>query len=113
MRTEQGGSRIETLKATLGAITSVYDLANPQGILSVRFLNTSKGRRNVNEEKAKTLLDDHVYRGVTRIGTELERKILNRFIWNPKDPPKKPLLVMIVTDGAVGSSKILFSHARL
>lgn len=100
MNDEENGSRKETLLATMTEITKVYDLANPQGILSIRFLNTLKGKRNANKEKAVALLKGHSYWGSTKIGTVLDKKVLQRFVWGP-DPLKKPLLVMTITDGDV------------
>lgn len=103
MKAEEGGERMRILEQTLKEITKVYQLANPDGIKSIRFLNGEKGKRNVKSNRVKDLLKDHRFRGVTRIGTQLEKKVLDRFVWNRKEPMKKPLLVMTITDGAVRS----------
>jgi hypothetical protein len=53
------------------------------------------------------MIKGHAWRGVTRIGTELERKILDYFVYEPKAVPRKlqerekPLLIMTITDGEV------------
>jgi len=50
--------------------------------------------------KSQEYLDHRSYGGVRRIGTAVKRRILDRFvIRNPNQ--SKPLLVLIVTDGAV------------
>jgi hypothetical protein len=101
------GVRVGTLEKTLHAIADIYIHARPDGILSVRFLNDNKGRKNVKPESVYTIIKNHTCRGVTRIGTELERKILDHFVYEPKimlrelKAMEKPLLVMIITDGTV------------
>lgn len=102
MQEEEDGLRVEILKIILKDITEIYNLANPKGILSVRFTNTSKGRRGISSRGAETFLDKHTYRGVARLGTQLEKKVLNQFVWGPK-PMTKPLLVIIITDRSVRS----------
>lgn len=103
MKTEEDGERVKIQKRLLEAITEIYDLANPKGILSVRFTNTSKGKRDVRSSEVATLLDTHKYQGVARVGTQLEKKILNEFVWGPK-AMTKPLLVIVMTDGSVSTS---------
>lgn len=97
MKYEENGERIKTLQRTLENIASVYGLARDQGIMTVRFLNAPQGKKNVTGKTVKTVLKGHNYGGVTRIGTELKKKILDRFI--TKDM-QKPLLIIIITDGA-------------
>lgn len=99
MSTSESGTRIATLQRVMETITSVYDLANPNGILSVRWLNGAQGKRNVTQNKVAEMLGSHNYYGVTQIGTALSKKVLQRFIW--ERPAPKPLLVMVVTDGEV------------
>lgn len=111
MKTEDGGRRAETQKTLLKDITEIYDLANPEGILSVRFTSTSKGKRGVRSSEAATLLETHKYQGVARVGTQLEKKILNEFVWGPK-AMTKPLLVIVITDGSVRTSIGLLFWSR-
>jgi hypothetical protein len=98
MKYEENGERIKTLQKTLDNIANVYGLARDQGIITVRFLNAPQGKKNVTVKTVKSVLKNHNYGGVTRIGTELKKKILDRFV--NKDMAK-PLLIMIITDGAV------------
>lgn len=101
MQTEQKGDRIKTLKKAMQGITSVYDLANPNGIRAVKFINAKQGIRNYKNKSWKKNFGTRRYDGMTRIGTALKAKILDQLVW--KDPMTKPLLVMIITDGDVSS----------
>ncbi|KAI5778462.1 hypothetical protein EDC01DRAFT_345840 [Geopyxis carbonaria] len=98
MHYDQGGQRKVTLEKTLKTIASVYTHARPQGLNAVRFINGNTGKRNVKRGHVRGILKDHEWRGATRIGTQLERKILNDFVYTNL---KRPLLIMIITDGAV------------
>lgn len=96
---DQKGARIKTLQKILNAIAEIYNLARDRGILTVRFLNATKGKKNVTVQTVKTVIKGHDYGGVTRIGTELKKKILDKFVLGIE--MKKPLLVMVITDGEV------------
>lgn len=101
MNYAEGGDRKKTLKKTLEQITKIYDQANGTGILSVRFINNTKGRKNVTHAKVDSLLDDRKYEGGTMIGTALEKRVIQPFVLTKK--MVKPLLVMTITDGIVSS----------
>lgn len=101
MESEQGGERIKTFKKTMAEITSVYDLANPQGIRSVKFINSKKGLANIRRGNLRRNFAAMKFDGMTRIGTALREKILAQYVW--ANPMTKPLLVMIITDGEVSS----------
>lgn len=103
MNFEEGGERKKTLERVLHEITGVYDLANPTGLTAVRFLNATRSKKNVRNCDVAGLLKHRVYNGGTMIGTELKRKVLNRFVFMKK-PMLKPLIVMIITDGEVSRS---------
>ena len=99
MISEQNGARKETLIQLIDHITEIYSMANESGILAMRFMNSMGGKRDWTK-KSQEYLDHHKYSGVTRIGTELKKKILDKFVTrNPNQ--SKPLLVIIVTDSAV------------
>lgn len=83
----------------MNEITTVYDLANSDGLLSVRFFNSNFGSSNIQNKHLPWLWKQCQYFGITAIGSALRKKILNRFVWGRE--MKKPLLVMIITDGAV------------
>jgi len=99
MISQDNGERKEALIQLVDHITEIYSMANESGILAMRFMNRAGGKRNWTGE-SKDYLDHHSYGGVTRIGTELKRKILDEFVIR-KDDQKKPLLVLIITNGAV------------
>lgn len=110
MEYDEDGDRILTLERILNAIASVYGLARDQGILRIRFLNAPKGKKNVTAKTVKTVLRDHDYGGVPKIGTELKRRILDKWVLGVNMP--KPLLVIVITDTEVGSIFIIvFSRA--
>ena len=96
---EEGGARKKTLIQFIDHITQIYSMANKTGILALRFLNDSGGKKNWTG-KSQKYLDRHNYNGLTRIGTELKKKILD-FYATRNANQSKPLLVLIVTDGAV------------
>ena len=107
---EEKGARKDTLVRFIDHITKIYSLANKSGILAMRFMNHGGGKTNWTGSSQK-YLDNHDYGGLTRIGTELKKKILDKFaIGNPNQ--SKPLLVLIVTDGAVCLSPEIFEATK-
>ena len=97
--------RKETLKAALDAIAGVYQLARDKGIVSVRFVNTQEERQDIKSNDVPALLEAIEYGGPAIPGTQLQEKILEPFVLNPKTPMKKPLLTVVITDGNVSSSR--------
>lgn len=100
MEDEQNGTRIDAMMRAIREITSVYELANPQGIRSINFINTTKRFRNIRTGTLYQPFKSLIYNGITRTGTALRIKVLDTFVW--KSPMSKPLLVIIITDGEVG-----------
>jgi hypothetical protein len=100
MKYDEGGKRQDTLKQVLSEVASIYSLARTNGIRSVRFLNTKQGKKDVNSARVEEVLKVPYY-GLTRIGTELKRKILNPFVLKDGLTMEKPILAMIITDGDV------------
>lgn len=96
---DQNGYRIKLLQNLLNAIAGVYNLAREQGIHTVRFLNSTKGKKNVTVQTVKNVLEGYEYGGVQRVGTELERKILARSVLGTE--MEKPMLVIVITDQSV------------
>jgi len=96
---------IETLKNILKQICQIYSLANPtDGIKSIRFINHHKGKGKVKIENVDEVVGRCSRVGVTRIGTELHRKVLIPFALGSKEKTvamTRPLLVMVITDGTV------------
>ncbi|KAA8893118.1 hypothetical protein FN846DRAFT_804935 [Sphaerosporella brunnea] len=113
-------SRVTTLKATLKQVAGLYQLVsqgynpNPEkdgekgggkggGIVSVKFLNPygnkGHGYRDITPGKVNNMVDDVGFRGLTRIGTELLNRILK--VYADVTQIKRPLLVVIFTDGEI------------
>lgn len=84
------------------AITSIYDLANPAGIKSVKFVTAKRTAADVRNKNWENMVHWCKNDGVTGLGTALRQKILKHLVW--RNPMTKPLLVMIVTNGDVGHS---------
>lgn len=104
----EGGIRIEQLKMVLENVCSIYQLANPKGVTSVKFLNRKKGYQNFKKANINLLDKDIKWDGMTRIGSMLNEKIINKMIFPPTPKTgaapaamKKPLLVIVLTDGDV------------
>lgn len=116
MKKKQEGERIKTVQQILRLVCEVYEYTRPTGLKALRFLNEPKGRLGI-----KTTHIDNLdisgkftsWNGVTRIGTELKRKILDREIFKGKglQERERPLLVIVITDGEVRllmGSRMLF-----
>lgn len=96
---EDHSQRRQTLRRVLKEIVEIYSLARTDGIVSVRFFNTRYGRENIHPESGD-ILSDICYPGLSMIGTQLRKKILEPFVYNkkvdPKDNASKPLLVVVI-----------------
>ena len=99
MISEENGQRMEALVRLIDHITEIYSMANESGIIAIRFMNRAGGRNDWTR-KSHEYLDHHIYGGVTRVGTAIKKRILDEFIIGNRNQ-KKPLLVLIATDGAV------------
>lgn len=113
---EQGGKRKEALKRVLHLLAELYGAVSgdTRGIKAIRFLN---GEDDLSADNLKTkgeidrVIDNHEFEGLTCIGASLVQKILKPFVFADKPwvkgTPKKlrqmkrPLLVIVITDGAV------------
>ena len=99
MVSDKNGARKKSLIEFVDHITEICSIANDSGILAMRFMNSSGGKKNWSM-KSEKYLDRHSYRGLTRIGTELKKKILDNYAIGVSNQ-RKPLLVLIVTDSGV------------
>ena len=102
---EQAGVRKAILIHLVDHIIEICSMANESGVLAMRFMNSGGGKKNW-RGRSQEYLDHHNYGGLARMGTELENKILNKFVTG-NSKQSKPILVLIVTDGAVGLSRNL------
>lgn len=99
MRFDEAGTRKQILEQVLKIIAHVYQFATDSGeIRAIRFLNSRKSPDNVKNSDIDGILKDHGYIGLTKIGTELENKILKPLV---NVNMTRPLLVMVITDGDV------------
>lgn len=99
------GPHVTTVQKTLGFISSIYGLARDKGIITIRFFNSRTGKRNVTDRTVKTVIKNHDFGGTARIGTELKKKIIDKFVSTEPRKMKKPLLVVTITNGMVGAWK--------
>jgi hypothetical protein len=107
MAVAQDGKRPEHLQKVLTEVSDIYSLARQQGINSVRFLNTKQGKKDVTPDRVAEVLKVRYY-GLTKIGTNLQKKILEPFVLNKK--MEKPLLIMVITDGDVSLPTTTLVH---
>lgn len=101
MAFEEQGSRIDDLKMILERIAQIATLFDDDGIL-IRFMNSNlEGNGITNQNQVNQLMQGIQFNGLTPIGTELERKILQPFFVNAIERRQfnKPLLVFVITDG--------------
>jgi hypothetical protein len=99
MAATSNAARSKTLQDTLTAVAAVYTPASGgAGITAVEFLNQGKGIKGVKAGGIKELMRNIRYDGLTPIGRQLKRKVLEKYA---KEPMEKPLLVIVITAGEV------------
>lgn len=89
MISEENGQRKDTLIEFVDHITKIYWIANESGVLAMHFMNNKKGQKSW-AGKSKDYLDSHSYDSARRIGTELEREILDIYVIGKCDQKKTP-----------------------
>jgi hypothetical protein len=103
-RVYEGGETPDHAMTTiLDEVAKIYEMAKSDGIMSIRFLNTRQGLQNVTSERVKELAFKTKHNGVTNMASRLEKKILEPYLYKERQPPFKPLLIMIITDGVVSA----------
>ena len=128
MEFEQGGERKRALKEVLHLLADLYGAVSDdmRGIKAIRFLN---GIDNIKADDIKRrgdiddVIDNHQFEGLTCIGAGLMRKILKPFVFSDEPWVKgtsrklrkveRPLLVMVITDGAVSFHPPLSIYLRI
>ncbi|KAI9779725.1 MAG: hypothetical protein M1839_007223 [Geoglossum umbratile] len=101
MQFEDGGERIKDLKLILARVAYAAALFDRDGI-QVRFMNNpTEGNGIRTEQQVEDLVARVGFKGLTPMGTELKRKILDPLIVGParSGQLKKPVLVITITDG--------------
>lgn len=100
---KNGGQRIKALKVFLTRITEITTHFDTDGI-TIRWINYDKGHDHVKDvSQIDDIVENNPFRGWTKIGTELHNKILEPLVLQPArgGTLKKPVLVLIITDGEV------------
>jgi len=104
MQFEENGDRIDDLGLIMTRVISIATVFDEDGI-SLRFMNGNYDRSlcdNIkSEQQVSNLMSKVQYKGLTPIGTELRRKVIDGMI-SPKlhsNQYTKPHLVIVVTDG--------------
>ncbi|VVT45686.1 uncharacterized protein SAPINGB_P000840 [Magnusiomyces paraingens] len=101
MSFEENGERIDDLKLIISRAAYIASLFDDDGI-EVRFMNNStEGNGLRSEQEVLNLVSRVQFRGLTPLGTNLERKVLTPLVIGParNRALKKPVLVITVTDG--------------
>jgi hypothetical protein len=104
MAFEENGERIKDLRLILERVTSTATVFDEDGI-SLRFMNANyqvNQLENIRSEQQINILMETVqYKGLTPMGTELRKKVVDGIIM-PKLQQRrytKPHLVIVITDG--------------
>jgi len=101
-----GEGLIDELKFILSNVAFATGLFDQDGF-SVRCMNSNIQGDNIRtEQQAAALVDQVRFEDVTPLATSLKNKILDPLIYGPdrRGSLKKPVLVIIITDGRVNSS---------
>ncbi|KAF8246484.1 hypothetical protein K440DRAFT_662074 [Wilcoxina mikolae CBS 423.85] len=97
--------RKDTLLKVLEEVCATYECIQEdktKGVNSIKFFNTRTGWGNVTKSKLDTKKRTFKCQGVTRIGSELKRKIVEQYVFKKDNSAmQKPLLVIVITDGKV------------
>ena len=103
MEFEEDGKRVDDLKAMLSRLLFAVMLFDDDGI-SVRCMNTSPNVRLDNiksEQEVEMLVSSIPFKGLTPLGTELGKKVLDPLVIELANDrkPHKPVMVITITDG--------------
>lgn len=109
MQFEENGERIDDMKLVLHRVAQAACLFDDDGI-SIRFMNTvlpyrapgvSIGDNVKDEAHINDIMRSVKFQGLTPLGRELRRKVVDGIVLKSlrQGPLKKPVLVIVVTDG--------------
>lgn len=104
MRFEENGERIKDLKVILQRVTYAAMLFDNDGI-SVRFMNSNPPSHLTNgirdDRQIENLMQSVQYKGLTPMGTELRRKVIDELVVGKarSGQLRKPVLAVVLTDG--------------
>ncbi len=101
VRRDEGGLRYQEMKEVSKKIVDVNTIFNrPKGVL-VEFLNHPRNVRVFKPEEFEAKFSQLRFRGLTKLGTVLHDKILDPLVYKVSTGKRKPLLILIITDGRV------------
>jgi hypothetical protein len=104
MAFEENGERIKDLRLILERVASTATVFDEDGI-SIRFMNANyqvNQLENIRSEQQINILMETVqYKGLTPMGTELRKKVIDGIIMQKLRDRRytKPHLVIVITDG--------------
>jgi hypothetical protein len=101
MAFEEGGERIADLKVILSRVAFAASLFDEDGV-QVRFMNSlDQGNGIRSEQQVEELVSRVRFTGLTPMGKELNKKILQPLVLGParSGQLRKPVLIVTITDG--------------
>jgi hypothetical protein len=98
---KEDGIRMDMLKASVRTISEIYTLARPEGIVSIRPTYDSLSFDDVTPECVEDVFSDMKFDGITKMGNEVKNRILDPYLYSKNMEIKRPLIVIILTDGEV------------
>jgi hypothetical protein len=101
MAFEEGGERIADLKVILSRVAFAASLFDDDGV-QVRFMNSPEQGNGIrSEQQVNDMVARVKFSGLTPMGRELEKRILEPLVLGPARAGqlRKPVLVITVTDG--------------
>jgi len=104
MAFEEAGERIKDLRLILERVASTATIFDEDGI-SLRFMNANyqiNMLENIkSEQQIGQIMDTVQYKGLTPMGTELRKKVIDGIVMNKIRDRRytKPHLVIVITDG--------------
>ena len=101
MAFEDKGERIDDLKFILSKISDIITMFDDDGIL-VRFMNSNVNGDGIrNSSDVQQLISKVHFSGMTPLGTNLDKKVLQPFVVGQatRNQMAKPVLVIVITDG--------------
>ena len=103
MAFEENGERIKDMRLILERVAFVASFFDADGI-NVRFMNTNlppgMGDHIAQESQIENLMKGVQYKGLTPMGTSLEKKVIDELIGKARSGQfRKPVLVIAITDG--------------
>lgn len=104
MQFEEKGERIKDLQLILERVAFAATLFDEDGI-ELRFMNQNPPDHLISnirtEQQIQQLLSNHKFSGLTPMGTELRKKVIDGLVLNKlrSNQLRKPVLVIAITDG--------------